>query len=52
MPHIDHPATVSVYSVASRGVGQGGLVPRGPGQLWGPGPIKLVFFLFFFVIGS
>ena len=32
------------------GGGAGGLVPRGPGQLWGPGPSWIFFF--FFLIGS
>ena len=36
--------------VASRGGEGGGLVPRGPGQLWGPGPSWI--FLSFFLIGS
>ena len=26
------------------GQGGGGLVPRGPGQLWGPGPSWIFFF--------
>ena len=30
--------------VASRGGQGGGLVPRGPGQLWGPGPSCIFFY--------
>ena len=43
--------TFCLPPVASRGGGQGeGLVPRGPGQLWGPGTSWIIFY--FFLIGS
>ena len=33
-------------SGVERGAGGGGLVPRGPGQLWGPGTSWIIFYFF------
>ena len=36
--YVDICGYMWIHAVASRGGGAGGLLPRGPGQLWGPGP--------------